>query len=166
MSIIRSFVKSEERLEKGQAVIQAVEKTSTENNEQELFSSSFLVPQEQFSGLGTLDCEAVVESMTNVKNTRRRGKLYQIHWCWSFPNWPICWWKWKQVRTFNNVETFHIPSSLVLNLDQTNRKYISVGKRAMAKKGSNSVSISGLSGKRSMTTTFTITLNGNFSRCN
>ena len=79
MSIIRSFVKSEERLEKGQAVIQAVEKTSTENNEQELFPSSFLVPQEQFSGLGTLHCEAVVESMTNVKNTRRRGKLYQIH---------------------------------------------------------------------------------------
>ena len=42
MSIIRSFVKSEERLEKGQAVIQAVEKTSTENNEQELFFKLFL----------------------------------------------------------------------------------------------------------------------------
>ena len=100
--------------------------------------------------------------MTKVKNTRRRGKLYQIHWCFSFPNWPICWWKWKQVRTLNNVEIFHIPLSLVLNLDQTNRKYISVGKTAMAKKDSNSVSISGLSSKRSMTTTFTITLNGKF----
>ena len=60
------------------------------------------------------------------------------------------------------MEIFHIPLSLVLNLDQTNRKYISVGKTAMAKKDSNSVSISGLSSKRSMTTTFTITLNGKF----
>ena len=73
ISIIRSFVKSKERLEKGQAVIQAIEKTSAENNEQELLSSSFLVPPQQFSGLGTLDYEAVVESMTNLENNRSRG---------------------------------------------------------------------------------------------
>ena len=48
MSIRRSFVKTEKKLEKEQAVIQAVGKTSTENNEQES------------SDLGTLDYEAVV----------------------------------------------------------------------------------------------------------
>ena len=73
MSITRSFVKTKERLEKEQAVIQAVEKTSTENNEQKLLASSLLVPPQQSSGLGTLDYEAVVESMTNVENTRGRG---------------------------------------------------------------------------------------------
>ena len=57
----------------------------------------------------------------------------------------------------NNVEKFQIPSSLVLNLDQTNSKYVSIGKTTMAKKGSNSVPISGLSNKSSMTPTFTIT---------
>ena len=65
----------------------------------------------------------------------------------------------------NDAEKFQIPSSLVLNLDQTNSKYVSMGK-AMAEKGSNSVPISGLSDKRSMTATFTKTLNRNFSRCN
>ena len=62
----------------------------------------------------------------------------------------------------NNVEKFQILSSLVMNLDQTNSKYVSMGKTTMAEKGSNSVPISGLSDKRSMTTTFTITLNGKF----
>ena len=50
----------------------------------------------------------------------------------------------------NNVEKFQIPSSLVLNLDQTNSKYVCMGKTTMAKKGSNSAPISGMSGKRSM----------------
>ena len=67
MSIIRSFVKTRERFEKEQAIMQAVEKTLPENNEQELLASSLLVPPQQSSGLGTLDYEAVVESMTNVK---------------------------------------------------------------------------------------------------
>ena len=62
----------------------------------------------------------------------------------------------------NNVEKFQIPSSLVLNLDYTNSKYVSLGKTTMAEKGSNSVPISGLSDKRSMTTTFTLILNGKF----
>ena len=62
----------------------------------------------------------------------------------------------------NNVEKFQIPSSLVLNLDQTNSKYISIGKTKMVEKDSNSVPISGLSDKRSLTATFTITLNGKF----
>ena len=73
MSIIRSFAKNKEMLEKEQAVIQAVEKTLTENNEQELLASSLLVPPQHSSGLGTLDYEAAVKSMTNVENTRSRG---------------------------------------------------------------------------------------------
>ena len=73
MSIIRSFVKTKERLEKEQAVIQAIENISTENNEQELLASSLLVPPQQSSGLGTLNYKAVVESMTNVGSTRSRG---------------------------------------------------------------------------------------------
>ena len=48
----------------------------------------------------------------------------------------------------NKVEKFQIPLSLVLNLDQTNSKYVSMGKTAMAGKGSNSLPISGLSDKR------------------
>ena len=47
-----------------------------------------------------------------------------------------------------------------MNLDQTNLKYFFMGKTTMAEKGSNSVPISGMSGKRSMTATFTITLHG------
>ena len=52
MSIIRSFVKSKERLENGQAVIQAVEKTSTENNEQELFQALSWFHQNSFLAWG------------------------------------------------------------------------------------------------------------------
>ena len=62
----------------------------------------------------------------------------------------------------DNMEKFQILSSLVLNLDQSNSTYVSMGKTAMAEKGSDSVPISGLSDKRSMTATFTITLNGKF----
>ena len=61
-----------------------------------------------------------------------------------------------------NIEKFQIPSSLVLNLDQTNSKYVSMGKTKIAEKSSDSVPISALSDKRSMTATFTITLNGKF----
>ena len=57
----------------------------------------------------------------------------------------------------NNVEKSQIPSSLVLSLGQTNSKYVSMGKATMAEKGSNSVPISSLSDKSSMTATFTIT---------
>ena len=67
-------------------------------------------------------------------------------------------------KIVNKVEKFQILLSLVLNLDQTNLKYVSMDKTKMAKKDSNSV-ISGLSDKRSMTATFTTTLTENFSRC-
>ena len=78
MYIIRSLVKTKERLEKEKAVIQVVEKTQTENNEQELFASSLLVPPQQSSGLGTLDYEVVVESMTNSRSRGSNSKFIDV----------------------------------------------------------------------------------------
>ena len=65
-------------------------------------------------------------------------------------------------KIVNNVEKCQIPLSLVLNLDQTYSKYVSMGKTTMAEKGLNSVPIFGLSDKRSTTATFTVTLNEKF----
>ena len=61
-----------------------------------------------------------------------------------------------------NMEKFQILSSLMLTLDQTDSKYVSMGKTTMAEKGSNTVHIPSLSDKRFMTITFTITVNGKF----
>ena len=62
----------------------------------------------------------------------------------------------------NKVEEFQIPPSLILNIDQINSKYVSMDKARMTKIGSTSLPIPGLSDKRSITVTFTITLNGIF----
>ena len=51
-------------------------------------------------------------------------------------------------KIVNNVEKFQISSSLVLNLDQTNSKFLSMGKTTVAEKGSDSVPISSLSEKK------------------
>ena len=40
-------------------------------------------------------------------------------------------------KIVNNMENFQIPSSLLLNLDQTNSKYLSMDQAIMAEKGSN-----------------------------
>ena len=55
-----------------------------------------------------------------------------------------------------------IPPSLVLNLDQTPSKYISVLNKTMTPKGSKTVPIKGLTEKMIITTTFTIILDGHF----
>ena len=60
------------------------------------------------------------------------------------------------------VEKYEIPHSLIMNLDQTPLKYIPAMNHTMAKQNSKSVSIAGSSDKRSITGTFTITLNGHF----
>ena len=73
MSIIRSFVKTKERLQQEQTVIQIVKKASTESNEQKLLASSLLVPPQQSSSLRTFDYEAFIESMTNIEFTRSKG---------------------------------------------------------------------------------------------
>ena len=58
----------------------------------------------------------------------------------------------------HKVESHSIPAQLVLNSDQTPSSYVSVGKRTMATKGAKSVPIKGLTDKRNITLTFTITL--------
>ena len=60
------------------------------------------------------------------------------------------------------VEKYEIPHSLIMNLDQTPLKYIPAMNHTMAKQNSKSGSIAGSSDKRSITGTFTITLNDHF----
>ena len=60
------------------------------------------------------------------------------------------------------AEKYEIPHSLIMNLDQTPLKYIPAMNHTMARQNSKSVSIPGSSDKRSITGTFTITLNGHF----
>lgn len=58
------------------------------------------------------------------------------------------------------IEEHKIPSSLVMNLDQTPLKFIPVSHHTLAKKGAKCVAIAGSSDKRSITGTFIITLDG------
>ena len=60
------------------------------------------------------------------------------------------------------VEKFEIPSVLVVNIDQTPRKYVPVGNKSMAAKGEHSVIIQGIADKRSVNETFSISFDGNF----
>ena len=60
------------------------------------------------------------------------------------------------------AKKYEIPHSLIMNLKQNPVKYIPAMNHTMAKQNSKSVSIAGSSDKRSITSTFTITLNGHF----
>ena len=60
------------------------------------------------------------------------------------------------------VEVNQIPNSLVLNFDETPSKYVSVSITTLAKQNSKQVLIKASDDKRSITTTFTITLDGKF----
>ena len=62
----------------------------------------------------------------------------------------------------HKVELHSIPAQLVLNSDQTPSSYVSVGKLTMATKGAKSVPIKGLTDKKNITLTFTITFSGEF----
>ena len=62
----------------------------------------------------------------------------------------------------DKIKKYNIPPQLVLNADQTPSNYISVGKTTMAKSGSKSIPIKGLTDKRSITLTFVVTLAGDF----
>ena len=55
-----------------------------------------------------------------------------------------------------------IPSSMVINLDQTPLKFVPGCNKTLAKKGCKSVPIAGSTDKRMITATFTITLTGEF----
>ena len=62
----------------------------------------------------------------------------------------------------SKVERYHIPSSLITNLDQTPSAIVPGGKQTMALKGSSAVTITGANDKRNITATFAITISGEF----
>ena len=62
----------------------------------------------------------------------------------------------------NLIETHNIPESMVFNLDQTPLKYVPCGNTTLAQKSSSTVPIKGVSDKRMITGTFTISLDGKF----
>ena len=62
----------------------------------------------------------------------------------------------------NNVEKHQIPPSLTINLDQTPSKYVQLSSTTMDQKGESNVLTVGISDKRSITATFSITLNNKF----
>ena len=72
MLVMRSFAKTKNGKKKNKQLFKQL-KTSADYNEQELLASSLLVPPEQYSSLGTLDYEAVDESMTSIKIASIRG---------------------------------------------------------------------------------------------
>ena len=60
----------------------------------------------------------------------------------------------------NITEKHNIPTSLVLNSDQTPSKYVTVGRTTLAPKNSTRVGLAGSTDKRSITLTLTVALNG------
>ena len=60
------------------------------------------------------------------------------------------------------VERHCIPHSVILNIDQTPLKYVSVGNFTLDKKEAKSVSVEGSNNKRCIIATFGISLNNNF----
>ena len=60
------------------------------------------------------------------------------------------------------VERYDIPDSLILNFDQTPSKYVPVASITLATRNSKQVCIKGSDDKRSITVTFTITMDGKF----
>ena len=62
----------------------------------------------------------------------------------------------------NHVEKYQIPSSLIINFDQTPSKYVQVSLMIMAKRGETNVPIAGANDKRSITATFSITFDNKF----
>ena len=59
------------------------------------------------------------------------------------------------------VEACGIPNSMILNFDQTPCKYVPVPTTTLAERNSKQVAIKGIDDNRAITTTFTITLDGN-----
>ena len=62
----------------------------------------------------------------------------------------------------SKIENYHIPSSLVINIDQTPSKYAPVSSQTLAQKNSKHVCIKGSSFKQAITATFGITLSNSF----
>ena len=62
----------------------------------------------------------------------------------------------------SHVENNQIPPSLIINFDQTPSKYVQVSSMTMERKGTTNVPVSGMDDKRSITATFSITLDKQF----
>ena len=60
------------------------------------------------------------------------------------------------------ISEHDIPTSLVINLDQTPLSYVSLGKYTFSFKGAKNVPIRGVDDKKQITGTFAVTLTGNF----
>ena len=60
------------------------------------------------------------------------------------------------------MENNKMPKSVVINLDQTPSKYVPGCNKTLAPKGIRSVSVAGSTDKRTITETFTITMDGKF----
>ena len=65
-------------------------------------------------------------------------------------------------KIVNQVEKYQIPPSLVINFDQTPSKYIQVYSNTIEKKGVTNVPIFDIDYKKSITATFSLTLEGKF----
>ena len=57
----------------------------------------------------------------------------------------------------SHVDNYQLPTSLIINFDQTPSKYVQVSLMTMQKKGTTNVPISGVDNKRSITATFAFT---------
>ena len=62
----------------------------------------------------------------------------------------------------NYVEKYQIPPSLIINFDQTPSKYVQMSSNTMQKKGTENVPVSWIDDKRSITATFSITMENEF----
>ena len=62
----------------------------------------------------------------------------------------------------NHFEKHQTPPSSTINFDQAPLKYMQVSSTTMDQKGESNVRIAGISGKRSITATFSITLDNKF----
>ena len=60
------------------------------------------------------------------------------------------------------MEKYQIPSSLIIDFDQTPSKYVQISSNKMKKKGTKKVPISGIDNKRSITATFSITMENKY----
>ena len=68
----------------------------------------------------------------------------------------------KSVREEIELSFFHVPDSLILNLDQTPTKFVPGSSRTQSRKGTGNVPIAGSNYIRMITATFTITFDGQF----
>ena len=67
-----------------------------------------------------------------------------------------------QHQIANNVKRHSVPSSLMMNFDQTPLKYAPVANQTLAQKGTKHVAVKGHSFKKAITTTFGITFSMKF----